>query len=53
MKESKYLEFKATIANTFLKPAYSNFGDGEVVFGVNDDGTVCGIENVEQVRLDI
>lgn len=55
MKESKYLEFKATITNTFLKTvsAYSNFGDGEVVFGVNDDGTVCGIENVEQVRLDI
>lgn len=55
MIESKCLEFKATITNTFLKTvsAYSNFGDGEVVFGVNDDGTICGIENAEKVRLDI
>lgn len=55
MKENKYLELKATITNTFLKTvsAYSNFGDGEIIFGVNDDGTICGIENVNQVRLDI
>ena len=55
MKENKYLEFKSTVTNTFLKTvsAYSNFGDGEVLFGVNDDGTICGIENIEQVCLDI
>lgn len=55
MKENKYLEFKSTITNTFLKTvsAYSNFGNGEVLFGVNDDGTVCGIENAVQVCLDI
>lgn len=46
MKENKYLEFKSTVTNTFLKTvsAYSNFGDGEILFGVNDDGTICGIE---------
>lgn len=55
MKENKCLEFKATITNTFLKTvsAYSNFGNGEILFGVNDDGSVCGIENAEQVCLDI
>lgn len=55
MKENKNLEFKASITNTFLKTvsAYSNFGDGEIVFGINDDGTICGIEHAEQVCLDI
>lgn len=55
MKENKYLEFKSTVTNTFLKTvsAYSNFGDGVILFGVNDDGSVCGVENFEQVCLDI
>lgn len=55
MRENKRLEFKSSITNTFLKTvsAYSNFGDGEILFGVNDDGTICGIENAEQVCLDI
>ena len=55
IKENKCLEFKSTVTNTFLKTvsAYSNFGDGEILFGVNDDGTICGIENAEQVCLDI
>lgn len=55
MKENKHLEFKSSITNTFLKTvsAYSNFGSGEILFGVNDDGTICGIENAEQVCLDI
>lgn len=55
MRENKSLEFKSTVTNTFLKTvsAYSNFGDGEIIFGLNDDGTVCGIENLNQVCLDI
>lgn len=55
MKENKNLEFKSTITNTFLKTvsAYSNFGDGEIWFGLNDDGSVCGVNNPEQVCLDI
>lgn len=55
MKENKYLEFKSTVTNTFLKTvsAYGNFGDGEIVFGVNDDGTICGVENAEQLCLDV
>lgn len=55
MKETKNLELKENITNTFLKTvsAYSNFGDGKVLFGVKDDGTVCGMENIEQACLDI
>ena len=55
MKEKKNLEFKSTITNTFLKTvsAYSNFGDGEIWFGINDDGSVCGIEHPEMVCIDI
>ena len=55
MKENKSLEFKATITNSFLKTvsAYSNFMGGEILFGVNDDGSVCGIDNPDQVCLDI
>ena len=49
MKESKCLEFKSAITNSFLKTvsAYSNFGDGEILFGVNDDGSVCGMDHLE------
>ena len=55
MKENKSLEFKATITNSFLKTvsAYSNFRGGEILFGVNDDGSVFGIDNPDQVCLDI
>ena len=37
MKENKYLEFKSEVTNTFLKTvsAFSNFGDGKILFGVN------------------
>ena len=55
MKENKYLEFKSSVTNTFLKTvsAYSNFSDGEILFGVKDDGSVSGIDNPEQICLDI
>lgn len=55
MKESKTLEFKENITNTFLKTvsAYANYGTGEIRFGVRDDGTEIGVPNPEQVCLDI
>ncbi|MDI9456045.1 MAG: ATP-binding protein, partial [Spirochaetota bacterium] len=42
MKESKTLELKENITNTFLKTvsAFANFGDGTILFGVNDEGNV-------------
>lgn len=47
MKESKRLEFKECVSNTFLKTvsAYANYGDGEIVFGVADDGQQVGLED--------
>lgn len=55
MKESKTLEYKQDISNSFLKTvsAYANFGTGVIQFGIADDGTICGIENPEQTCLDI
>lgn len=55
MREHKYLEFKSDISNTFLKTvsAYANFNDGDILFGVDDDGNHCGIENPDNACLDI
>lgn len=55
MKENRYLEFKSEVSNTFLKTvsAFANFGDGKILFGVEDDGTECGVENPDSVCLDI
>ena len=41
--------------NTFLKTvsAYSNFGDGEIVFGVNDDMQIAKPEIFECANGDI
>ena len=55
MRESKTLEYKESLTNTFLKTvsAYANYGTGKIIFGVADDGTIKSIENPEQVCLDI
>ena len=47
MRESKKIEFKQDISNSFLKTvsAFSNYGGGEILFGVTDDGKEIGIEN--------
>ena len=55
MKESRYLEFKSEVSNSFLKTvsAFSNIGTGTIKFGFNDDGSICGISNIEKTCLDI
>lgn len=55
MRESKTLEYKESVTNTFLKTvsAYANYGTGKIIFGVADDGSVTGIKNPEQTCLDI
>jgi len=55
MRETKILEFKETITNTFLKTvsAFSNYNGGTILFGVNDDGNVKGLPDVKQACLDI
>jgi len=55
MKETKKLEFKSDITNTFLKTvsAFANYEGGEIKFGVADDGKVIGLKNPVQSCLDI
>ena len=55
MKENKTLEYKETVTNSFLKTisAFSNYEGGKIVFGVNDDGNIIGIEDASHVCLDI
>ena len=42
MRETRIVEFKETITNTFLKTvsAFSNYDGGTILFGVDDDGNV-------------
>jgi len=55
MRETKDLEFKENVTNTFLKTvtAYANYSGGRIMFGVNDNGEAVGIANLEQTCLDI
>lgn len=55
MRETRNLEFKQEITNSFLKTvsAYANYGTGKIMFGVLDDGTVCGIDNPAKACLDV
>lgn len=55
MKENNRLEFKESITNTFLKTvsAYANYNGGEIVFGIDDNGQVKGLMDLEEARLGI
>lgn len=55
MRETRILEFKETITNTFLKTvsAFSNYDGGEILFDVDDDGNIKGLSDVKQACLDI
>lgn len=55
MRESRILEYKKSISNTFLKTvsAYANYRTGEIRFGIDDNGHVVGIENTEDACLDL
>ena len=50
MRETRILEFKETITNTFLKTvsAFSNYNGGTILFGVDDNGNVKGLLDVKQ-----
>lgn len=54
-KEKFNLEFKLEVSKTFLKTvsAYANYNDGVIVFGVDDDGEIIGIENATEESLRI
>lgn len=55
MRETRTIEFKETITNTFLKTvsAFSNYDGGKIFFGIDDDGNVKGLTDVKQSCLDI
>ena len=55
MRESKDLEFKETITNSFLKTvsAFANYRNGKIIFGISDNGDIKGISNPVQACLDI
>ncbi len=52
MRETRTLEYKEAITNTFLKTvsAYSNYDGGTILFGVDDAGEIKG---PRQACLDI
>ena len=55
MRETRTLEFKETITNTFLKTvsAFSNYDGGTIYFGIDDDGNIKGLTDAKQACLDI
>ena len=55
MRETRILEFKETVTNTFLKTvsAFSNYDGGTILFGVDDDGNIKCLPDVKQACLDI
>ena len=55
MRETRILEFKETITNTFLKTvsAFSNYDGGEILFGVDNDGNIKSLSDIKQACLDI
>ena len=54
-KESKDIEFKEKISKSYLKTvsAYSNYKNGKIIFGINDEGEAIGLEKVVENKLNI
>ena len=55
MYETRTVEFKESITNTFLKTvsAFSNYDGGVIYFGIDDNGNIKGLSDVKQSCLDI
>lgn len=55
MMETRNLEFKQDITNTFLKTvsAFANYDGGRILFGVADDGKEVGLKEPKTACLDI
>lgn len=53
--ESKYIEYKKEYTKTLLKTvcAFANYHDGYILVGIDDEGVPFGIDNIEEVRLNI
>ena len=55
MRETRNVEFKEMITNSFLKTvsAFSNYNGGVIFFGIDDNGNAKGLHDVKQSCLDI
>lgn len=53
MKENATLEFKSAFVNDLNKEviAFANTNGGEIYVGLNDDGSPCGLKNINDVEL--
>ena len=54
-RETRNLEFKLEISKSYLKTvsAFANYGDGEIYFGVDDNGNQVGLDNPKKVAHNI
>ena len=54
-KENELTEFKRELTNEIKKEvvAFVNSYGGDIYIGVEDNGTVCGVENPDEVMLQI
>lgn len=54
-REASNLEYKSEVNKGFLKTvsAFANFSGGRIVFGVDDNGLVVGLNDARQACLDI
>lgn len=55
MRETRGIEFKETITNTFFRrvSAFSNYNGGEIGGGIDDAGNIKGVSDIKQACLDI
>lgn len=55
MRETRTLEFKEKLTNTFLKTvsAFANYDGGTILFGFDDNGKNVGIEEIEETCIKI
>ena len=55
MKETRNLEFKENISNTFLKTvsAYASYDGGTIMFGIDDSGKTVGLDDPDMLCLKI
>ncbi len=53
--ENRNLEFKREFSETIRKSiiAFANTDGGKILVGVDDDGTACGVANIDKTRLRI
>ena len=53
--EAENIEYKQEYSKTILKTvcSYANFHDGYIVEGIKDDGTIVGIDMIDELKLNI